>query len=84
MFWGRLEITCPLPESTSKFTTQSQPQGTVNTQSIKILLGQIPNIDFAIGFLGGSDSKESAYSVGELCQEDPMEKGMAMHAGIPA
>ena len=55
-----------------------------NTQSIKILLGQIPNIDFAIGFLGGSDSKESAYSVGELCQEDPMEKGMAMHAGIPA
>ena len=66
MFWGRLEIMCSPPESTSKFTIQSHPQGTVNIQSIKILLGQIPNIDFAIVFLGGSDGEESAYSAGEL------------------
>ena len=37
---------------------------------------------------GGSDSKESAYSAGEqgsiLCQEDPLEKGMATHSSILA
>ena len=30
-----------------------------------------------MGFPGGSDGKESAYSTGDLGQEDPLEKGMA-------
>ena len=33
---------------------------------------------------GGSDGKESAYSVGDLGQEDPLEKGMAIHSDILA
>ena len=38
------------------------------------------------GFLGGSDSKESAWNAGGLgvipCGEDPLEKGMTTHASI--
>ena len=40
------------------------------------------------GFLGGSDSKESACNAGDLGlipgQEDPLEKGMAIHFSILA
>ena len=40
------------------------------------------------GFLGGSDSKESACNAGDLGlipgQEDPLEKGMAIHSSILA
>ena len=43
---------------------------------------------FSLGFPGGSDSKESAYSaedrVQSLGQEDPLEKGMATHSSILA
>ena len=35
-------------------------------------------------FPGGSDSKESACSVGKLGQEDPLEKGMGTHSSILA
>ena len=38
------------------------------------------------GYPGGSDGKESTCSVGDLVQslgqEDPLEKGMAMHSSI--
>ena len=41
-----------------------------------------------LGFLGGSDSKESACNAGDpgliLGWEDPLEKGMATHFSIPA
>ena len=41
-----------------------------------------------MGFPGGSDSKESACSTGDLSsipgQEDPLEKGVAAHSNIPA
>ena len=40
-----------------------------------------------IGFLGGSDGKESAVQetwVRPLGQEDPLEKGMATHSSILA
>ena len=41
-----------------------------------------------MGFAGGSDVKESAYSAGDLSSlhgsEDPLEKGMAIHSGILA
>ena len=41
-----------------------------------------------INFPGGSDSKESSCSVGDLSlimsQEDPLEKGMATHSSILA
>ena len=40
------------------------------------------------GFLGGSDSKESACNMGDWAQsvgwEDPLEKGMATHSSILA
>ena len=35
-------------------------------------------------FPGGSDSKESACSVGDLGWEDPLEKEMATHSSILA
>jgi len=39
-----------------------------------------------IGFLGGSDGKESACNAGDqvrsLGWENPLEKGMATHSGI--
>ena len=35
-----------------------------------------------MGFPGGSDSKESAFSVGDLGWEDPLEEGMATHSSI--
>ena len=39
-----------------------------------------------MGFLGGSDGKESVCSVGDLGsipgQEDPLEKGMETHSNI--
>ena len=35
-----------------------------------------------LGFPGGSEGKESAYSVGDLGREDPLEKGMATHSSI--
>ena len=42
----------------------------------------------SMDFLGGSDSKESACNVGDLGsipgQEDPLEKGMAIHSSILA
>ena len=42
----------------------------------------------SLNFPGGSDSKESAYSVGDpvqsLGQEDPLEKEMATHSSILA
>ena len=31
-------------------------------------------------FLGGPDSKESTCNVGDLCEEDPPEEGMATHS----
>ena len=41
-----------------------------------------------LGFPGGSDSKESACSEGDLVRslgwEDPLEKGMATHCSILA
>ena len=42
-----------------------------------------------MGFAGGSDGKESACNAGFdlgsiLCQEDPLEKGMATHSSILA
>ena len=41
-----------------------------------------------LGFPGGTDGKESACQAGSwvlsLCQEDPMEKGMATHSSILA
>jgi len=41
-----------------------------------------------MGFPGGSDSNESAYSAGDLSsipgQEDPLEKEMATHSSILA
>ena len=41
-----------------------------------------------LGFPGGSDSKEPAYSAGDLGSvsggEDPLEKGMATHSNILA
>lgn len=41
MLRGRSKITCPLPDSTSKYKTQSQSQEGVNKHNSKILLGQI-------------------------------------------
>ena len=35
-----------------------------------------------MGFPGGSDGKESACNVGDLGQEDPLEKEMATHSSI--
>ena len=32
-----------------------------------------------MGFLGGSDGKESTYRKGDLGWEDPLEEGMATH-----
>ena len=54
--------------------------------------GKTPTIFLARGFPGGAVGKESACSVQEtqemwvwsLCQEDPLEKGMAMHSSIIA
>ena len=37
-----------------------------------------------LGFPGGSDGKESAYNVGELGWEDPLEEGLATHFCILA
>ena len=37
-----------------------------------------------LGFPGGSDGKESTYTVGELGWEDPLEDGMATHFSILA
>ena len=37
-----------------------------------------------MGFLGGSDSKESACSAGDLGWKDSLEKGMATHSSILA
>ena len=37
-----------------------------------------------MGFPGGSAGKESACNVGDLGQEDPLEKGKATHSGIQA
>ena len=36
------------------------------------------------GFPGGSDHKESACNTGNLCLEDPLEKGIATHSSILA
>ena len=36
------------------------------------------------GYLGGSDSKESACNVGDLDWKDPLEEGIATHSSIPA
>ena len=38
----------------------------------------------SLGFPGGSEGKESAYSVGDLGREDPLEKGMATYFNILA
>ena len=37
-----------------------------------------------LAFPGGSDGKESAFSVSDLGWEDPPEKGMATHPSILA
>ena len=37
-----------------------------------------------LGFPGGSDSKESACSAGDLGWEDPLEEGMATHSSVLA
>ena len=37
-----------------------------------------------LGFPGGLDGKESAYSVGDLGWKDPLEAGMATHSSILA
>ena len=39
---------------------------------------------FHSGFRVGSDSKESAWNMGDLGQEDPLEEGMATHSSILA
>ena len=36
------------------------------------------------GFPGGSGGKESACNARDLCQEDPLEKGVATHSSILA
>ena len=36
------------------------------------------------GLPGGSDGKESACNMGDLGQEDPLEKGMAIYSSILA
>ena len=41
----------------------------------------LPTLEF-LGFPGGSDGKESAYSAGDLGWEDPLEEGMATHSNI--
>ena len=43
----------------------------------------LPTLEF-LGFPGGSDGKESAYSAGDLGWEDPLEEGMAIHSSILA
>ena len=35
-----------------------------------------------VGFPGGSVGKESACNMGDLCWEDPLEKGTATHSSI--
>ena len=56
--------------------------------TIDILIRITTNLQVALGFPGGSDSKESACSVGDLGrslgQEDPVEKEMASHSSILA
>ena len=37
-----------------------------------------------VGFPGGSVGKESACNMGDLCWEDPLEKGKATHSSILA
>ena len=37
-----------------------------------------------MGFLGGSDGKESACKAGDLGSKDALEKGMATHSNILA
>ena len=47
----------------------------------------MPQEYFIMGFPGGSDGKETACSIEEvpsLGQEDPPEKGMAIHSSILA
>ena len=39
---------------------------------------------FHSGFHVGSDSKESAWNMGDLGQEDPLEEGIATHSSILA
>ena len=34
--------------------------------------------------IDSSDGKEFAYNAGDLCREDPLEKGMATHPSILA
>ena len=41
-------------------------------------------LTYARGFPGGSDGKASAYHVGDLGWEDPLEKGKATHFNILA
>ena len=36
-----------------------------------------------MGFPGGSNIKESTFNEGDVGREDPLEKGMATHSGIP-
>ena len=35
------------------------------------------------GYLGGSDSKESACNVGDQDWKDPLEEGIVTHSSIP-
>ena len=37
-----------------------------------------------MGFLGGSNGKESTCNAGDLGWEDPLEKEMATHSSVPA
>ena len=50
--------------------------------------GEGGGLVFCLGFPGGSDSKESAHNaetwLQSLGQEDPLEKGMAIHSSILA
>ena len=62
------------------------PEGIMN-----VILGtgcksQSETIETSFQFPGGSDSKESACNEGDpssiQCQEDPLEKGIAIHVSI--
>ena len=49
-----------------------------------VVQGIVPAYQLAMGFPGGSDGNETACNAGNLGQEDPLEKEMAIHSSILA
>ena len=70
-----------------RFPTMKEPTEAKTLLLLIFLISFIP-LSLDLGSPGGSDSKESAYSVGDpvqsLGQEDPLEKEMATHSSILA